>query len=193
VPWSCANVGRILLSDAFTIWCTGLPASGKLALAEAVAAELQVRALSVEVISSGQIRRAASGEPLGFTREERDANVRQHADVAQQLMAGNVVAVVAAVSPFRSTRDEVRAQLGDFVEVHVSTPRATCIDRDKHGAWLKALEGDIRNFTGVDAPYEAPAAPDVEVDLSELSTADGAGRVLAALERLGRLSAARSQ
>jgi adenylyl-sulfate kinase len=180
------------LTSAFTVWCTGLPSSGKSALADAVAAQLRARGLTVDVINSGRMRQTPLGANLGFSREDRDTNVRRHAFAAHMLVRNDVVAVVSAVSPFRATRQEVRDQLNDFVEVYVSTPRAACIDRDKEGMWAKALNGDIRNFTGVDGPYEAPESPEAEVDLSQVSVEAGARRVLATLERLGRIAPMKS-
>lgn len=173
------------MDKAFTIWCTGLPSSGKSALADAVVAQLRIRGTAVELINSGRMRQTPLGASLGFSRDDRDTNIRRHAFAAHLLVRNDVVAVVSAVSPFQSTRQEIREQLGEFVEVYVSTPRAACIERDKNGMWAKALDGQVRNFTGVDGPYEVPQSPEVEVDLSQLSVEAGARRVITALERLG--------
>ena len=167
---------------AYTIWLTGLPCAGKSTLAAGITEVIRRRGRAVEFIDSGALRRTVLGETLGFTRGDRDANVRRHAFAAGLLARNGVVAVVAAVSPYRATRDEIRASLGDFVEVWVSTPRATCIDRDQRGVWSRALSGEIRSFTGVDDPYEPPLAPEVTCDLSELSRELAVGRVIGWLE-----------
>ena len=169
----------------FTVWLTGLPSSGKNSLAEHVAARVRARGLAVEVIDSGKLRRGPLGATLGFTRDERDTNVRRHALAAQLLARNGVVAVVSAVSPYRSTRDEIRQQLGSFVEVHVATPREICIQRDTTGNWARALAGEIDNFTGVSGPYEEPLTPELRVDLTDLDSVSAAGTVLDRLEVLG--------
>lgn len=171
--------------SAFTIWCTGLPKSGKSALADALAGEVRRRGLQVELIHSGRMRKTPLGANLGFSRDDRDTNVRRHAFAANLLVKNGVVAIVSAVSPYSATRAEIRAELNPFVEVYVSTPKAACIERDRDGVWDKALNGEIRNFTGVDARYEPPDAPEVEVDLAQLSIEAAMKRVLAKLELLG--------
>lgn len=173
------------MSAAFTVWCTGLPSSGKSQLADAVAEQIAARGLPTEVINSGKMRRTPLGASLGFSRDDRNTNVQRHAFAANLLVKNGVVAIVSAVSPYADTRTAVRTELGAFVEVYVSTPKADCIDRDKDGAWARALRGEIRGFTGVDDPYEVPHAPDVDVDLSQLSIEAAANRVLLKVEELG--------
>lgn len=171
----------------FTIWLTGLPGSGKSSLADALAAVIRDRGLPVEVIDSGKIRSTPLGSTLGFSKDDRDVNVRRHAFAASLLAKNGVVAVVSAVSPYRDTRRAIRAQLGDFFEVYVCTPKAVCIERDTKGVWEKALRGEIRGFTGVDDPYEAPESPEARIDLSNLSTVEAVMRLLVDLERHGLL------
>ena len=168
----------------FVVWITGLPGSGKRMLANALAERLQERGRQVEVIDSGAFRHTALASSLGFSREERVQNCLRHAFAAKLLANNGVVAIVSAVSPYRDTRDTIREQVGRFVEVAVTTPKATCIDRDTRGVWAAALRGEIRNFTGVDDPYEAPVSPEFAVDLSE-PDADGAARAL--IRRLAEL------
>lgn len=170
---------------AFTVWLTGLPASGKSELGEAIARVLTERGSQVELISSGRLRRTPLGASLGFSKDERDTNVRRHAFAAQLLVRNGVSAVVSAVSPYAATRAEIRAQLDPFVLVHVATPRATCLERDETGNWERALRGEIRNFTGVDGPYEVPEDAEVRVDLSEQDEAEALARVIAHLEERG--------
>ena len=173
------------METAFTVWCTGLPSSGKSLLAEALAPAIVARGFQTEVINSGKMRQTPLGASLGFSKDDRDTNIHRHAFAANLLVKNGVVAIVSAVSPYAETRRAVREELGEYAEVYVSTPKAACIDRDKDGAWAKALRGDIRGFTGVDDPYEAPTEPDVTVDLSQLSIEAAVNRVLAALEGLG--------
>ena len=165
-----------------TIWVTGLPASGKRVLATAIAAGLRERSQAVEVIDSGRLRRTPLGATLGFSRDDRNTNVRRHAMAAAMLTRNGVVAVVSAVSPYRAARDAIRAELGDFVEVWVSTPAEACATRDQSGNWARALAGELDGFTGVDAPYEASPRPEVSADLSVESVDSAAARVLALLD-----------
>lgn len=181
------------MPSAFTIWCTGLPKSGKSALADALAVAVQGRGFQVELINSGRMRKTPLGASLGFSKDDRDTNVRRHAFAANLLVKNGVVAIVSAVSPYANTRAEVRAELSPFVEVYVSTPKAACIERDRDGVWAKALNGEIRNFTGVDATYEVPDAPEVAADLAQLSTEGAVNRVMAKLEALGLIPAAPGQ
>lgn len=165
-----------------TIWVTGLPASGKRALAAAIADGLRARQQAVEVIDSGRLRRTPLGATLGFSRDDRNTNVRRHAMAAAMLTRNGVVAVVSAVSPYRATRDAIRSELGSFVEVHVNTPPEVCAERDQSGNWDRAQAGELTGFTGVDAPYEPSESPELTADLSQESVADAASRVLAFLD-----------
>lgn len=170
------------------VWITGLPASGKNTLAEAIGRDLNARCVPFEIIDSGKLRETLLGDTLGFTREERDANCRRNAFVAGLLAKNGVVAIVSSVSPYRSTRDALRQEMDGFVEVWVSTPKEVCVDWDPKGLWAKALAGEIRQFTGVDDPYEPPLSPEVEVDLSQVAASEAAQRVLVFLEDLGAIA-----
>jgi adenylylsulfate kinase len=176
-----------LEKQRFTIWLTGLPSSGKRTLASDVARGLKARTQAVEVIDSGKLRGGPLGTQLGFSRDDRDTNVRRHALAAQLLARNGVVAVVSAVSPYRATRDNVRAVLGRFVEVHVATPPEVCAQWDQSGTWARALAGELSDFTGVDGPYEAPLHPEVRVDLSQVGMEEAARLVLQAAEAAGWL------
>ncbi len=169
------------------VWITGLPASGKNTLAAAIGQELASRSVPFEIIDSGKLRETLLGNTLGFTREERDTNCRRNAFVASLLARNGVVAIVSSVSPFRSTRDSLREEMDGFVEVWVSTPKEVCVDWDPKGLWAKALAGEIRQFTGVDDPYEPPLSPEVEADLSQEKPAEAAARVLRVLEERGSI------
>lgn len=172
---------------AFTVWITGLPSSGKRTLAENVATGLRARAHAVEVIDSGTLRKGPLAAQLGYSRDDRDTNVRRHALAAMMLARNGVVPIVSAVSPYRETRDAIRRELRRFVEVYVSTPAEVCARWDDGGTWARARAGEIQGFTGVDAPYEAPVAPEVRVDLSVLPMEEAARQVLAAAEAAGYL------
>ena len=165
-----------------TIWVTGLPASGKRTLATAIADHLRAQGQAAEVIDSGRLRRTPLGASLGFSRDDRDTNVRRHAMAAAMLTRNGVLAVVSAVSPYRATREAIRAELGEFIEVWVSTSPAACAERDQSGNWARALAGELKGFTGADAPYEAPLAPECQADLAEEPVDSAALRVLAILE-----------
>lgn len=171
----------------FTVWLTGLPSSGKNTFAEHLAARVRARGLAVEVIESGKLRRGPLGATLGFSRDERDTNVRRHALAAQLLARNGVVAIVSAVSPYRNTRDEIRQQLVAFAEVHIATPREVCMEWDSTGNWARALAGELDNFTGVNGPYEAPLNPELRLDLSSVERPDALDQVVTRLEQLGYL------
>jgi len=170
------------------VWITGLPASGKNTLAAAIGHELASRSVPFEIIDSGKLRETLLGNTLGFTREERDTNCRRNAFVASLLAKNGVVAIVSSVSPYRSTRDALRQEMDGFVEVWVSTPKDVCVDWDPKGLWAKALAGEIRQFTGVDDPYEAPLSPEVEADLSQEAPGEAAIRVVNILEESGAIA-----
>jgi adenylyl-sulfate kinase len=176
------------VSTPFTIWCTGLPSSGSSALADTIAERLHALRIPVEVLNSGRARRSQDGTPLGFTKDDRDSNVRRHGEAAARLVQDGIIAVVSAVSPYAEARAAVRETLGAFFEVYVSTPKPACIDQCTSGNWIKALNGDVRNFTGVDHPYESPSSPDVEIDLSVLAVDEGVEKLMVALRAHGYLS-----
>lgn len=180
-------------NNGFVLWLTGLPTSGKKTLAQALCESLEARGLPTEHIASGTLRKSLLDNTLGFSKADRDANCRRNAFAAQILARNGVIAVVSAVSPYRATRDAIRAEIDAFVEVYLSTPKETCVDRDTNGMWADALAGKIRGFTGVDDPYEPPTAAEVEIDASNTPVDDGVRRVLTTLETLNLLSAAPGQ
>jgi bifunctional enzyme CysN/CysC len=146
-----------------TIWITGLSAAGKTTLAEAVAA-----ALGDAYVLDGDAMRQGLCRDLGFSAADRTENVRRLGEVARLMADAGLTVVVAAISPSARDRDAVRARHDDgalpFLEVHVDTPLETCEARDPKGLYARARRGELRDFTGIDAPYERPAAPDVRVD-----------------------------
>ena len=172
----------------FTVWFTGLPCAGKSTLAMLLAAELESRGYGVEVLDGDTVRRHLS-EELGFSKKDRDENIRRIGYVCGLLTTHGVVAIVAAISPYRATRKEVRERLGNFVEVYVKASVQTCIDRDVRGLYKKALDGQIQDFTGVDSPYEPPLKAELTVDTETETPQTSLARILRTLEDLGRVRA----
>src|SRR3954464_14404671 len=151
---------------AFTLWFTGLSAAGKATVARLVADELQARGEAVEILDGDEVRRHLS-YGLGYSRADREENLRRIAYVTDLLSRNGVYVITAAISPFRATRDEVRLRLGErFVEVYVRAPLEVCAKRDPKGLYAKALRGEIPNFTGVSDPYEPPLDPEITLHTS---------------------------
>ncbi len=175
----------------FVLWFTGLSGAGKSTLASLVAAELRGRGVHVEVLDGDEVRTHLS-RGLGFSREDRDTNVRRIGFVAKLMArAGSACAVTAAISPYRETRDEQRRTIGRFVEVYLRCPIPALAARDPKGLYEKALAGEIRNFTGIDDPYEPPLAAEIELDTGELGAAACVARIIERLEGLGYLTPVR--
>jgi adenylyl-sulfate kinase len=182
------------MNDGLTLWFTGLSGAGKSTVASLVERELRRRGTPVEVLDGDVVRQNLS-KGLGFSREDRDTNIRRIAFVADLLSRNGVVAITAAISPYRSTRDEARALMdGRFVEIHVKASVAECARRDVKGLYAKALAGEIEEFTGVSDPYEEPLAPELELDTEAETPEESAARVvgLLAVRRAGR-NGARSE
>ena len=172
----------------FTIWFTGLSGAGKSTLADAVAADLRARGMKVEVLD-GDVVRTHLSKGLGFSKEDRDTNIRRIGWVCQVLSRNGVVAIAAAISPYREIRDEVRANTRNFVEVYVEAPLDTLIERDVKGLYRKALAGEIPNFTGVTDPYEPPFNAEVVCNSATETVEASKTKIIAALGRLGYLVA----
>src|SRR5262249_27024701 len=176
---------RLLMSNkGFTIWFTGLSGAGKTTLARAIESQLKERGLRVEVLD-GDIIRTNLSKGLGFSKEDRDTNIRRIGFVCNLLSRNEVVAIAAAISPYREIRDELRQQIGDFVEVYVHCPLEVLADRDVKGLYKKALAGEIKHFTGVDDPYEEPYSPEVVVNTDVELPDESAAKIIARLEELG--------
>jgi adenylylsulfate kinase len=173
-------------AEGFCLWLTGLPSAGKTSLANALVPRLTERGLEVELLDGDEVRRGLSSD-LGFDRKSRESHARRVAYVAKVLARHRTVALVALISPYRTSRDEARQAIGRFVEVYVATPLEVCIQRDPKGLYRRALAGEIREMTGVDDPYEPPTAPEVRVDASRGSPDELADFVIRELERGGWL------
>ncbi len=167
----------------FTIWFTGLSGAGKTTLARRIEAELKRRDHKVEVLD-GDIVRTNLSKGLGFSKEDRDTNIRRIGFVCNLLTRNDVVAIAAAISPYSAVRDEVRQMIGDFVEVFVKCPIDVLADRDVKGLYKKALAGEIKNFTGIDDPYEEPLSPDVIVETNLETPEQSALRIINKLEEM---------
>ena len=168
----------------------GESGAGKSTLANLIEAELRARSLRVEVLD-GDVVRTHLSKGLGFSKEDRDTNIRRIGWVCEVLSRNGVVAIAAAISPYREIRDDVRGKVGRFVEVYVSAPIDVLAERDVKGLYKKALRGEIKNFTGVDDPYEAPLNPEVTCYSDGSETAQqSAAKILSKLEELGYIPAA---
>jgi len=178
--------GRIAQAHGFTLWFTGLSGAGKSTLAAAVSAELGRRGLPVEVLDGDEVRQNLS-KGLGFSREDRDTNIRRIGYVAKLLTRNGVAVITAAISPYRAIRDEVRGEIGAFIEVYVKASLDECIRRDTKGLYRKALAGEIPQFTGVSDPYEEPPAAELVIDTEREEIAESTSRVIDRLFELGHL------
>lgn len=179
------------MGKGYTVWFTGLSGSGKSTLANRLAEILKSRGQSVDVIDGDVIRRSLS-KGLGFSKEDRDENIRRVGHVCSYLTATERVAIAACISPYRSIRDRNRELIGDFVEVYCKCSVDTCARRDPKGLYAKAFAGEIKGFTGVDDPYEEPLQPEVVVDTESEDIETSIGKILSKLEELGYLPKAES-
>jgi adenylyl-sulfate kinase len=170
----------------FTLWFTGLSGSGKSTLAREIEAVLLERGLKVEVLD-GDVVRTHLSKGLGFSKEDRDTNIRRIGFVCHLLARNDVVAIAAAISPYRAIRDENRRLIGRFVEVYCRCPMEVLRQRDTKGLYAKAERGEIPNFTGVSDPYEEPLHAEVIVDTDPETVAESVAKILRTLEVLGHL------
>src|SRR5919107_2017229 len=166
----------------FTIWFTGLSGAGKTTISNIVAPALRDRGYKVEVLD-GDVVRTNLSKGLGFSKEDRDTNIRLIAFVADLLSRNGVGVITAAISPYREIRREARAMMGDrFIEVFVKASVEACAERDVKGLYEKAFKGEIKEFTGVSDPYEAPENPALVVDTENESPEDSAQKVIELVE-----------
>jgi len=170
----------------FTLWFTGLSGAGKTTLAGFVEQDLRARGLSVEVLDGDEIRTNLS-KGLGFSKEDRDTNIRRIGYVCRLLSRNGVAAISAAISPYREVRDEVRrlieADGATFIEVYVKCPIEVLAERDVKGLYKKALAGELKGFTGVSDPYEEPLAPEVLIESNRETVESSVTKIIRELEQ----------
>ena len=174
------------MHKGFVLWFTGLSGAGKSTISNIIEARLRAAGAKVELLD-GDVVRTHLSKGLGFSKEDRDTNIRRIGFVAAEIERHGGVALCAAVSPYRTTRDEVRHMVGadHFVEVFVDTPLEVCERRDSKGVYAKARRGEITGFTGIDDPYEVPENPEISLDTVVTGPDENARRVLEYLERQG--------
>jgi len=172
-----------MTTTGFTVWFTGLSGAGKSTISAIVERELRAEGRKVEVLD-GDVVRTHLSKGLGFSKEDRDTNIRRIGWVCEVLARNDVIAIAAAISPYRAIRDEVRERIGRFVEVFVDVPLEVAIQRDVKGLYKKALAGELRGFTGVDDPYEPPLDPELVIQTAQETPEQSAARILSALREL---------
>ena len=172
-----------------TVWFTGLSGAGKTTISKAVGEKLRSKGCKLEILD-GDIVRENLTKGLGFSKEDRDENVRRIGFVSHLLTRNGVIVLVSAISPYREIREELKQKMGDFVEVYVNAPLSVCEERDVKGLYKRARAGEIKNFTGISDPYEPPLNPTIEcrTDLEELE--ESVAKILSKLEELGYLDKA---
>ena len=167
-----------------TIWFTGLPCSGKSSIADAVAEKLRQRGLKAERLDADIIRKHLWRE-LGFSKEDRDENIRRATFLSKLLTRNGIIVLTSFVSPYRELRDYARREIGDFMEIYVKCPVEVCIQRDTRGMYKKALAGKIPNFTGVSDPYEEPLDPELVIDSDKEALEESVSKVMTKVRELG--------
>ena len=174
----------------FTLWFTGLSGAGKTTISHLVETELRDRGSRVEVLDGDVVRENLS-KGLGFSKEDRDTNIRRIAFVANLLSRNGVPVITAAISPYREIRDEARQMMGErFVEAYVKASVETCEQRDVKGLYAKARTGEIKEFTGVSDPYEPPETPELVIETEQQSPEESAQQILVYLEERELIPAA---
>ncbi len=177
-----------MMNTGFTIWFTGLSGSGKSTLSEVIEQHMKALGRNVEVLD-GDIVRTHLSKGLGFSREDRDTNIKRIGFVCNLLTRNGVICISAAIAPYRDARDWARKEIGNFVEVYVRCPIDVCRQRDVKGLYKLVDEGKIKNFTGVDDPYEEPLHPELIVETDKETVEESVARIFAKLTQLGYLEA----
>jgi adenylylsulfate kinase len=171
-----------------TLWFTGLSQSGKTTTSAIVAERLRERGVGRLEVLDGDIMRLGLCRGLGFSKEDRDENIRRNMLVAQLLTRNDTVVIAALISPYAEARDQARAIIGDFLEIYCEASVEVCAERDTKGLYAKALAGELQGFTGVNDPYEAPVNPDLVLDTSADDAETCADRVIELMEARGYLT-----
>lgn len=182
--------GRVERKDCdrkgFTLWFTGLPRSGKSAVADRVAEILRQRGLRVERLDGDVVRQSLTRD-LGFSKEDRNENIRRVTFVAKLLTRNGVAVLTSFISPYREIRAYARREIGNFIEVYTKCPLEVCIQRDVKGMYERAMRGEIKEFTGISDPYEEPIEPEILLETDKETIEESAGKVIRRLEELGYL------
>jgi adenylylsulfate kinase len=176
-------VSSMMERKGLILWLTGLSGAGKSTIASGLEREFKKRDRLVEVLDGDAIRKNLS-KGLGFSREDRDTNIRRIGFVANLLSRNGIVVIVAAISPYRAVRDELRMTTENFIEIYVKAPLEVCEDRDVKGLYARARSGQIKAFTGIDDPYEEPLNPDIICYTAEETIEQSITKVMAQLEEL---------
>ena len=166
--------------QGLTVWLTGLSGAGKTTICKSVHVDLAARGCRVEVLDADIVRKQFWPD-LGFSKAERDENIRRIGFLAELLTRNGIIVLVAAISPYRATRDEVRNKICKFVEVHVDAPLHVCEARDPKGLYRRARSGELQGFTGIDDPYEAPFAPEIRCATDTETVSTSRDRVVSAV------------
>ncbi|MBN2199574.1 MAG: adenylyl-sulfate kinase [Candidatus Aminicenantes bacterium] len=169
-----------------TLWFTGLPCSGKSAVADVVAERLRASSLKVERLDGDVVRQDLTRD-LGFSKADRDENIRRVTFVSKLLTRNGVAVLTSFISPFREMRDRARREIGNFMEIYVKCPVEVCMKRDVKGMYQKALRGEIKEFTGVSDPYEEPERPELVLETDKETLEESVNRVLSKARELGYL------
>jgi len=172
------------MHQGFTLWFTGMSGAGKTTISSLLETRLRQHGARVELLDGDEVRKRLS-KGLGFTREDRDENIRRIGLVAELLSRNGIIAIVAAISPYRAVRQELRSRICPFIEIHVDCPIDALIARDTKGFYKKALKGEIAHFTGISDPYEPPLAPELIIESSIETPQQSAARVWNKMKDLG--------
>lgn len=177
-----------MAKKGFTLWFTGMSGSGKSTLANRCQEALLERGVNTEILD-GDVIRTNLSKGLGFSKEDRDINIRRVGFVCHLLTRNDAVAIAACISPYRAVRDENRKLIGRFVEIYCEAPLEKLIERDPKGLYKKALAGEIKGFTGIDDPYEEPETPEVVVHTAEETVEESVGKIMRTLELMNYIPA----
>jgi len=179
------------MHKGFVLWFTGMSGAGKSTVSGLLAERLRALGAKVEVLDGDEVRQHLS-KGLGFSKEDRDENIRRIGFVCELLARNGVIAIAAAISPYRAVREELRARIPAFVEVYAECPVEVLAGRDVKGLYRKAQAGEIGQFTGISDPYEPPLHPEITIRSAEETPEQSVDRIWATLERLGLISFDRS-
>ncbi len=167
--------------QGFTLWLTGLSGAGKTTIALELEARLRARGVRIERLDGDTVREGLTRD-LGFSKEDRDKNIERVTYVAKLLSRNGVGVIASFISPYREARDKARAGTTNFIEVHVAAPLQTCIDRDVKGMYAKALKGEIKQFTGIDDPYEEPLQAELTIPTHQQTLGESVEQIIGYLE-----------